>query len=316
MKAQYVGNVGRRAVKITDAGRSGRAAGYARKANRSFKSNVSPESAAATGVTAGFVGGMAAPMLGSKSGRENTKFFRDKSNKKYVDQVIGKRSGFGRVVGAIDNAFEKKPRTTSLAGGLGYGAAIGVPVGVAANKSNTKTRLRAERIKATDQKKLAKSDSLSAFGVEHHEEISKIGEWKTIGQRERTQTRNRKTMRAANAAVGAGAGLVGYAAYKNPKLGQQAMGAAKHAASSFGVGRAAGGIKQGVQTAGRSLGRSVNRTPFGGTAAAGAGVIGGAAAVGAGAKGQHTYQQHKINQRRRNNAQLRKSAVSAFGVEH
>jgi hypothetical protein len=138
--------------------------------------------------------------------------------------------------------------------------------------------------------------------------VKKIGEWKTIDQRELSQRRSRKYMRAAGASVGAGVGLI--ALHRKP--GDAAKVA--HTGKLIGAtlrSKAKPKVKAG------NIGRIINQESAGHTTGAklGAGAIVGGAALGGGAKAGHTYQQHKINERRRTNYKesLKKSA---FGVDH
>jgi hypothetical protein len=142
-------------------------------------------------------------------------------------------------------------------------------------------------------------------------EITKVGDWKTIDQRERTQRRDRKVQTAAGGAVGAGAGLAALG-YNEGDRGKYRAGgrAIENLTNLKRRGEMSDkdylkGTKNAVRTTTRSLS---------GKGKAGLALIGAGAAVGGAAKGQQSYQQHKINQRRRNN--FKKSSDSAFGVAH
>lgn len=152
----------------------------------------------------------------------------------------------------------------------------------------------------------------------YEDEISKVGDWKTIDQREQTQRRDRKAMRQAGTVAGVGAGAValGYKdgdKAKYQRFGQVTREVNDHHARMKGMNdlgfkgkftradQAKATAKTAVKTA-----RSLSTTGKAGLAA-----IGGAAAVGGGAKAKHTYAQHKINQRRRSNVKK-----SAFDIQH
>jgi len=151
------------------------------------------------------------------------------------------------------------------------------------------------------------------------DDVSKVGEWKAIEQREQTQRGSRKTMRRATAGAVVGAGAIGYGATKRPGLG----GDVKNVATRIhgynkemkGMGPAWGfdrkmRAKENLRVGTNAAKMMARSHPH---ATAGAGLIAGAAAVGAGAKAHHTYQQRKINQRRRANF---KKSDSAFGIDH
>lgn len=138
------------------------------------------------------------------------------------------------------------------------------------------------------------------------EEISKgVGDWKTINQRERTQSRSRKTMRGAATVGSLGAGLATAGLARKGSL-KGGIETGKEARKIYGLARSAGGGRgKSSVTAGRYAAhrhampdRRVDSMVTGGV-----GLMAGAAATGAGAKGHHTYQQRKINQRRRSNRQ-------------
>ena len=146
------------------------------------------------------------------------------------------------------------------------------------------------------------------------EEINKLGDWKSIDQRERSQARSRKTMRVAGTAAGLGAAAVGVGAARGgnlrgaktiltaPKRGYKfarGLGLDKTTSVDQGIKNAAGAAKTAHGSA---------------TMLGGAGAVVSATAVGAGAKGHHTYQQHKINQRRRSNYK-QKSEITAKSYE-
>ena len=151
-----------------------------------------------------------------------------------------------------------------------------------------------------------KKDSKSWESYGKRDTVSKLGEWKTIEQRERTQRGSRKRMRQATAGAVAGGGLalVGHKQGGTPHVkqaGQTIKAVAQHPEFSHkDTARATGRILR--ETAGKK---------GAGAIIGGAALAGGAMAVGAGAKGHHTYQQRKINQRRRANFKK-----SAFGVDH
>ena len=175
----------------------------------------------------------------------------------------------------------------------------------------------AESRKRTPVKKNNVFENEGVFGeigksANYEAEIAKVGDWKTIDQREQTQRRDRKGMRAAGAGAGVGAGLValGYHDTGDKQKYKAAGNALKevkdlHARKEFtnkGAAKAVG------QVASRTTGSLSHSGKIG------IGMLGAATAVGTGAKAHHTYQQHKINQRRRKN--FKKDATSAFGVVH
>lgn len=144
------------------------------------------------------------------------------------------------------------------------------------------------------------------------EEISKIGEWKTIDQRELSQRRSRKTMRHSGAAAGIGGGLVALGYHDGgDKAKYKRAGTALRSVNDW---RATGEMrnKESLKAASGVGARTFKSLSHSGKI--GIAAIAGATAAGGSAKAHHTYQQHKINQRRRSN--LRKSAESAFGIVH
>jgi hypothetical protein len=141
--------------------------------------------------------------------------------------------------------------------------------------------------------------------VKSLDQISKIGDWKTIDQREQTQRRDRKAMRRSGAGAAFGGGLVALGYHDSgDKAKYKAAGGMAQT-----IRRAPAGARQKAKVAGKTAGVLYRDLSHSGKI--GTGLIAGAAAVGGGAKTQHTYQQHKINQRRR--ANFRKSA---FGIDH
>jgi|SRR5262245_6448818 len=199
----------------------------------------------------------------------------------------------------------------------------------------TRSGAKARRASAIKLKRGGKLAAVSAAGVAtaagiHHqrrkggswETYGKAGDWKAIHQREQTQRRQRKTMRAAGAGAVAGAGLVALGARKNPNLGRDVIHMGRRVAGhnqemksmgpSWGFGRKMR-AKENVRVSTNATRILSRENP---TAAAGAGLAAGSAAVGAGAKAGHTYQQRKINQRRRARHQRSNMSKSAFGVDH
>jgi hypothetical protein len=150
----------------------------------------------------------------------------------------------------------------------------------------------------------------SAFGVV--EEVSKIGEWKTIDQRERSQVRARKTMRMAGAGIGLGAAALTFGHARGGTGALKAVGTV----TREGLKHPEVSTKHALQRGAKVAEHRIKTNPGGaGASIGGAGLLAGSAAVGGGAKAGHTYQQHKINERRR--ARFKKSdSVSAFGVDH
>jgi hypothetical protein len=144
-------------------------------------------------------------------------------------------------------------------------------------------------------------------------EISKFGNWKTIDQREQTQRRDRKVMRAAGAGAALGAGVTA-AAYNSDSKSFKRLGSNLKTADRVNrtMGLKAGGR---LKSAGKIVSGAAKAKKTVAAGVGGAALVGTAAAVGAGAKGQHTYQQHKINQRRRQNFK-KSSNESAFGIVH
>ena len=149
-----------------------------------------------------------------------------------------------------------------------------------------------------------KNDDAPYMGEEgiakrYEEEISKIGDWKTIDQREQVQRRQRKAMRGAGAAAGVGAGLV--------TLGYHDSGDRPKYKAGVGTLRQIKGMHAAKEMSNKDALKAAGRTArtVGGELSAsgkiGVGMLGGAALVGGAAKGRHTYEQHKINQRRRQN---------------
>lgn len=149
-----------------------------------------------------------------------------------------------------------------------------------------------------------------------HDAFAKAGNWKTIEQREQTQRSQRKKMRVAGAAVGAGGGLM-YLASQDTDKGKYGR-VARATKTGYKAQRTgivgSGSIPKSVQTAAKVGRNEIRAVKFGATSKVGAGLVAGGAVLGGANKAGHTYQQHKINQRRRQN--LQKSSLSAFGVDH
>lgn len=207
-------------------------------------------------------------------------------------------------------AYAKGMRTKSLKAAKVAGKKAGVSAGVAAAVGGAAA--------LSDHKR--RKGSWTTYGKSA--EITKAGDWKTIGQREQTQRRNRKTMRAAGAGAAIGGGLVAAGVRRNPAMFNAAV---KNVADTARMSRPKSGSifaqKNNREAIKQTLGMakdnargiaSSDRTAAG-LAAAGSGLIAGSSAAGAGAKAQHTYQQHKINQRRRSNAKVRKNQSPSRG---
>jgi hypothetical protein len=143
-------------------------------------------------------------------------------------------------------------------------------------------------------------------------DFSKVGNWKTIDQREQSQRRSRKAMRAAGAGFGIGAGALA--------LGVKRGGADEVLRTTKFVGgnlkrvaQAKGPVREKIKIGTANTAYAARANPDAALAAGGAGLAGGSVALGAGAKGHHTYQQHKINQRRRSNA--KKKVSKSYDLE-
>lgn len=178
--------------------------------------------------------------------------------------------------------------------------------------TNAESRKRPRPVQPVKKNNVFENEGVFGEIGKSEDYISKIGEWKTIDQREQTQRRDRKAMRAAGAGAGVGAGLVA--------LGYHDAGdkhkykAAGHLLKDIKENHASGAVstKDSLKTAGKgakAVGGALSHS-----GKIGVGMLGTAAAVGAGAKTHHTYHQHKINERRRHN--FKKNATSAFGVVH
>ncbi len=143
--------------------------------------------------------------------------------------------------------------------------------------------------------------------------VSKLGEWKTIDQRELSQRRARKYMRGAGAAVAGGAGLIAF--HRKPGDAQKLIRSGEGIRNTIKSKEWNKGDK--VKLVGERLKNTAEDFPTA-TKIGATGVAGGVA-VGSTAKAGHTYQQHKINERRRTHykSSLKKrDGVSAFGVDH
>jgi len=151
-------------------------------------------------------------------------------------------------------------------------------------------------------------------------EISKVGDWKTIDQREQSQRRSRKAMRGAGAAAGVSGGLVALGYHDGgDKAKYKRAGQTARSVNNWRKIKTNSTVleSKGVNRRAAKAFADLGRTTYKGLSASGKiGIAGlaGATAVGASAKGKHTYDQHKINQRRR--ARVRKSNESAFGISH
>lgn len=129
------------------------------------------------------------------------------------------------------------------------------------------------------------------------DKISKVGDWKTINQRELKARGARKKQRRGLAVASTGAALAGAAYARSPK-------AVRSAAQSFDTARRIRPVV-GTREAGRGLTSSLSRNPTGAVAAGGASLVAGGLGVAGTQRGVEGYHQHKINQRRRANAQQR-----------
>lgn len=203
----------------------------------------------------------------------------------------------------------KKATAPILATSAGIGGAGAFNFAAYTNAESRKRKVAMTTVKKSNDYLYAGEEGTAAAYLE---EISKLGEWKTIDQRELSQRRARKYMRAAGAAVGGGTGLV--LLHRRPGDTQKVAHAAKLIRAAT-KGPASAKVKAG------NIGRIARQEASEHTTGAkiGAGAIAGGAALGGAAKGAHTYQQHKINERRRTHYKqgLKKSdEVSAFGVDH
>jgi hypothetical protein len=322
---QGVHNVRKSYTRITDVGTAaGRAAGP--KATRWPRF---PGPAIAAGVAAGGAGGYGLQKLEYKERQKQVQRYKKKK------QPVAKA---GRLMSDAEIRRRKKLQGTisHATGALGLTALGGTLLATKTGSKGTKAAFKAvgrSRPKALKPKNLkrgtapilatgagiggAGSFNFAAYtNAESRKRkmatVSKIGEWKTIDQRELSQRRARKYMRGAGAAVGAGTGLV--LLHRKPGDAQKVMQTGKMVRHAL-KGPAKAKVKAG--NVGRIIRQDAAQHTSGAKIGA-AGVVGGVA-VGGAAKTGHTYQQHKINERRRTHykASLKKSAsTSAFGVDH
>jgi len=151
----------------------------------------------------------------------------------------------------------------------------------------------------------------NAEGRKRKQTVAKMGDWKTIDQREMQQRRSRKAMRQAGVGAGAGVGLMA-ASHK--------MGGTRHLkpvvqVTREGLNHPEVSTQDALLRGKAALKGAMHTSGEARLMAGGAALLAGSAAVGTGAKVKHTYDQHKINQRRR--SKFKKSDdVSAFGVRH
>lgn len=191
--------------------------------------------------------------------------------------------------------MQDKMKDAALTGSLVSGGIGGVGgYNFAAYTGAESRKRKAATVKKSDDM----SPTFSDEGIsKRFEVVSKIGEWKTIDQRELSQRRSRKAMRYAGAGAAAGAALIagGHGAGATKKTVGLARGAkATMKNPMFNSKSKRKVIYEGVKDSAKA---------DGGVAAqlGGGALIGASGVVGSGAKGHHTYQQHKVNERRRAN---------------
>lgn len=119
--------------------------------------------------------------------------------------------------------------------------------------------------------------------------VSKVGDWKTIQQRELKASGARKKQRRALAAASTTAGAAGALAMRNPGAARAAMGQARNVRN----------LPKGTRATG--VGRMARANPTGAAIAGLAGASGASLGVAGSQRGVEAYHQHKINQRRRAN---------------
>jgi hypothetical protein len=136
------------------------------------------------------------------------------------------------------------------------------------------------------------------------EPVSKVGDWKTIDQRERSQRGNRKRADGAMVVGGAAVGLGAGTEARYPGATRSAVNNVKAIHTQDKALRTLGDSepKLGATRAKFAL-RSAKAIPGPAKVVGGAALAaGGAAGIVAGARGANAYHQRKINQRRRANA--------------
>ena len=118
------------------------------------------------------------------------------------------------------------------------------------------------------------------------EPVSKIGEWKSIDQRERSQARNRKGIRNSNAVAGLGAGVAGtaLATTSGQRQAKNVVNGVKNSAKARAL---------------RPVSRAAAANPRGAAAVGGAALAAGALGVGGGLRARNAQHQSKINARRK-----------------
>lgn len=223
-------------------------------------------------------------------------------------------SKLARKVPRLKKINEQKAKDLAL-GTSTLGAGIG---GAGSFNFASYTNAESRKRKSMVQKSYISPFEDALYSASDSEEIAKVGNWKTIEQREMSQGRSRKTMRGAGVVAGAGAGLAamgmkngGGAAFKQVGGAMKNVNAIHNAAKTPKLKR----VADQASVVRRHIKGAMGGDPHGaGATLVGAGLVGTGAAVGGGAKSKHSYEQHKINQRRRKN--FKKSAPSAFGVMH
>jgi hypothetical protein len=201
----------------------------------------------------------------------------------------GAGAAIGHKVGGSEGA------RIGMAYGGGAGSAVGGRGGLAAGvqRANKKGHFKPE------PKGVSKAFT-EPVGGSFQDVVSKVGDWKTIDQREVSQRRNRKTQRGA-AAVGGTALSVGAATESlyHPSPTRSAIHNVKAIHRQDRTLRSLGKWVSPKDRAQFAL-RSAKAVPGPAKAVAGAAAVtAGALGVGAGARGVEAYHQRKINQRRR-----------------
>lgn len=218
--------------------------------------------------------------------------------------TIGRAGGTGKYALKAQKAMPKLKRinedkankvalgTSTAAGGIGGAGAFNF----------------ASILDEESKRGAVKKDDSPLFGEEgiakrYEDEIAKIGDWKTIKQREEEQRKDKSLSAVGGAAVGIGGGIaasnamdvdrqryrnVGSAARRNKELSDQKL------------------IRQtdAVKHTGRAVTRNFKH--LAGSSKAGYGAVAAGLGVMGAAQGHKTYNQHKINQRRRANDKVKK----------
>lgn len=223
--------------------------------------------------------------------------------------------------GPSAHAYRALGRALPKAAHARMGAAVGAGLGVGAAsyglfRGATIRSHHVENKRKREFKEEIKSEmKKNAFGVNFEYPVEKAaGSWKTIDQRQDSQYRARRWKRRGLEAAGVGGGVIGAAELKEPGSAKSAYNNAKaiglsHRFATLDSKNPMVHVRALKDTAHYARG-VVSHAPRGTQAAlAGGAVVAGGALAAAGGRAAESYQQHRINQRRKSNVKK-----NAFGV--